>query len=87
MRGPIRIAIAFAALGLVAAACSDTPTVAPTLDVAGPSPTVAATPGTSSTDRTAPEILRFEGQLLNGGTLDGTSLAGKDVAFWFWAPW
>jgi hypothetical protein len=33
------------------------------------------------------EVLDFEAPLLGGGTLDGESLAGRDVAFWFWAPW
>jgi hypothetical protein len=36
---------------------------------------------------TVPEVLEFEAPLLDGGTFDGRSLAGKDVAFWFWAPW
>jgi hypothetical protein len=35
----------------------------------------------------ASELLDFRAPLLDGGTLDGTTLAGKDVAFWFWAPW
>jgi hypothetical protein len=34
-----------------------------------------------------PEVLDFEAPLLDGGTLRGADLAGKDVAFWFWAPW
>jgi len=34
-----------------------------------------------------PDVLRFSGPLLEGGTLDGTTLAGQDVALWFWAPW
>ena len=34
-----------------------------------------------------PELLRFEYPLLDGGTLRGADLVGKDVAFWFWAPW
>ena len=35
----------------------------------------------------APEVLAFEAPLLDGGTFRGEDLAGKDVAFWFWAPW
>jgi hypothetical protein len=33
------------------------------------------------------ELLDFEAPLLGGGTFRGADLAGKDVAFWFWAPW
>jgi hypothetical protein len=32
-------------------------------------------------------VLDFESPTLDGGTLRGETLAGKDVAFWFWAPW
>ena len=34
-----------------------------------------------------PDVLAFEAPLLGGGTFVGSQLAGKDVAFWFWAPW
>jgi hypothetical protein len=34
-----------------------------------------------------PSVLDFDAPLLDGGTFHGASLAGKDVAFWFWAPW
>ncbi|TDD35648.1 redoxin domain-containing protein [Actinomadura sp. KC06] len=35
----------------------------------------------------APQTLRFKGETLAGDAFDGTSLAGKPVVFWFWAPW
>lgn len=44
----------------------------------------------SSTATSVPpvaELLDFEAPLLDGGTFRGADLAGKDVAFWFWAPW
>ena len=40
-----------------------------------------------STPGSSPEVLDFEAPLLEGGTFRGEDLAGKDVAFWFWAPW
>ena len=40
-----------------------------------------------STPGSSPEVLAFEAPLLDGGTFRGEDLAGKDVAFWFWAPW
>lgn len=33
------------------------------------------------------ELLDFEAPTLDGSTFRGSELAGKDVAFWFWAPW
>ena len=32
------------------------------------------------------KVLTFSAPKLGGGTLEGASLAGKPVAFWFWAP-
>jgi hypothetical protein len=34
-----------------------------------------------------PELLRFETELVGGGSLRGVELAGAPVALWFWAPW
>jgi len=63
----------------------------------GPGPSSPATsrpaseaPAVTETDEPAPvvaEVLDFEAPLLDGGILRGESLAGRDVAFWFWAPW
>ena len=44
-------------------------------------------PSTSAPASGASEVLAFEAPLLDGGTFRGEDLAGKDVAFWFWAPW
>lgn len=33
-----------------------------------------------------PDSLQFSVPLVGGGELDGSALAGKPVAFWFWAP-
>ncbi len=33
------------------------------------------------------EILRFSAPRLGGGTVEREDFAGRDVAFWFWAPW
>jgi len=34
-----------------------------------------------------PKALRFSAPQLGGGTIEGADYAGRDVAFWFWAPW
>jgi len=33
-----------------------------------------------------PDALRFAAPLVGGGQFEGASVAGKPVAFWFWAP-
>lgn len=33
------------------------------------------------------DVLRFEGQTLDGKPFSGQSLAGKPAVLWFWAPW
>lgn len=40
---------------------------------------------TSTTEAGGP--FDFTAQTLDGGSLDGESLKGKDVVLWFWAPW
>ena len=77
-------------VALVAAACGTDAGPAETGTTA-PSPASEAPPASERpSDGTAPvvaEVLDFEAPLLDGGTLRGESLAGRDVAFWFWAPW
>ncbi len=33
------------------------------------------------------EVRSFSAPRLGGGTIDGEDYSGRDVAFWFWAPW
>lgn len=79
-------------LALLAAACGGETVVASREGTTSSSATgVASGPGSSSGSPTSateiPEILEFEAPLLGGGTFRGADHAGKDVAFWFWAPW
>jgi hypothetical protein len=91
MIAPARLAATIAAsLALVAAACSaETPAAgqAPPTSEPGRSPAPASAPPTGEAPQAMAEILDFEAPLLGGGTFRGADLAGKDVAFWFWAPW
>lgn len=60
----------------------------PSASAAAPTPTM--TEGTSTPDRPAgpvPEVLDFTAQTVDGGTFDGSSLAGTPAVVWFWAPW
>jgi hypothetical protein len=82
---------ALVGLALIASACGGetaTTTTGATGNPSGPV-TGGATGAQGSTGQPAatPEILDFEAPLLGGGTLRGADYAGKDVAFWFWAPW
>jgi hypothetical protein len=86
----VRIAASVVALAFVAAGCGgDAATTAgagTTSRAPDPSGGPSAAP---ASDRPVgiPEVLEFEAPLLDGGTLRGVDYAGKDVAFWFWAPW
>ena len=84
-------------VGLVLAACgsgddgADPGTSAP----ATPAPaTSAPAPGAEpSTDAgsavvaDAPEALQLSAPLVGGGDIELTTLAGRPVLLWFWAPW
>jgi hypothetical protein len=93
---PARTSLAAAllvTLAFIAAACSSgdaelgeaRPTAVPR--PSAPSPTGSGDPEPAEPPGEIPAVLGFEGPLLDGGTLDGATLADKDVAFWFWAPW
>jgi hypothetical protein len=48
----------------------------------------AAPPDTTGTAAASvPKGLDWTADLIGGGTLEGATLAGGDVALWFWAPW
>jgi peroxiredoxin len=50
-----------------------------------PDPGTAAT-AVTSVDTAVPEALRFTAPLVGGGEFDGSAVAGRPIAFWFWAP-
>ncbi|WP_084955574.1 TlpA family protein disulfide reductase [Thermoactinospora rubra] len=51
-------------------------------------PTAVPTSATQTAASTpVPDKLRFRAKTLDGQAFDGTSLAGRPVVFWFWAPW
>ena len=41
----------------------------------------------TSATSAAPAALAFSAPTVGGGTLDLSTYAGKNVAFWFWAPY
>ena len=42
--------------------------------------------GGPPTNPSIPDALRFAAPLVGGGQFEGASVAGKPIAFWFWAP-
>lgn len=42
---------------------------------------------TSTSSTTAPAVLDFTSQTVDGDAFPGSTLAGKPTVFWFWAPW
>lgn len=81
------VAVESAGLATTAPATMVTATTAAPVstDPATSDPT-AVPPTTGAASVEAPEVLRFSAPLVGGGTFDGAAVAGKPVAFWFWAP-
>ena len=88
--------LGFAGLLLVACGGASTPEAAPASEPAASS---TATPAASSpaaaveatsdgaADVAVPAALQFTAPLLGGGDIELTTLAGRPVLLWFWAPW
>jgi thiol-disulfide isomerase/thioredoxin len=90
-RQPLVVTAAFvlaAGLGLVGlAACGPDPAgPAGTEDSSGP-PAREAGEEAGKKPAAVPEQLDFTATTLDGKRFDGSTLAGKPVALWFWAPW
>lgn len=80
--------LTLAVTALVAAGCADAGSGDPDAGGAaepgtGAEPPSSAEPGTGA----VPEALDFRAPTVGGGELDATTLAGRPVAFWFWAAW
>jgi len=51
-------------------------------------PQAGARPTTATVAETLPVgALDFSLPDVNGGQIEGSSLQGRDLALWFWAPW
>jgi hypothetical protein len=89
MLSVIAVVFSLTAVACAGGATSNTAT-APTSTVTTSTPGTTGPKPTKTTASPAvevPELLDFEAPLLDGGTFRGADVAGKDVAFWFWAPW
>ncbi|MEO1064166.1 MAG: hypothetical protein AAFZ07_22325 [Actinomycetota bacterium] len=82
-RRALPAALLAGALGL--AACGGGGSDGSTDAAAEPAEAAPLTPAESSGVSVAE--LEFVASTLDGGQLDGTTLAGTDTIVWFWAPW
>ena len=89
-----RFAVLATVLLIALTACgtsSDAPAAAPRSETgavtASPGTSGAESPSTGATSRPTPKILRFSATTVEGAAFDAVDLAGRDVMFWFWAPW
>jgi thiol-disulfide isomerase/thioredoxin len=95
IRRAIPVAVALLVLSGCGSTAASTPEAEPTTaleSVAASRPT--GTPPALSTARTprpapaeVPATLRFTSRTVDGKRFEGSSLAGKPVLLWFWAPW
>ena len=83
-----------ASVAVVAAGCGSdaSPGSAPTVSSApaetAPSASPVAPGGPADASQaTIPAVLKFNAETANGQAFDGSTLAGKPVVLWFWAPW
>jgi hypothetical protein len=71
-----------------AAATSDATSDAPATTVGSQAdPTAPAASAADEAPALVPEALQFTAPLLGGGDIELTTLAGRPVLLWFWAPW
>ena len=97
-RRAVRLAVAAALLALAACGSATPSSVGAAAPATAPPAQTAASSSPASATTAAPasasaagsvkvsKVLTFSAPKLGGGTLEGASLAGKPVAFWFWAP-
>jgi thiol-disulfide isomerase/thioredoxin len=93
----VRAAAAMLAVGLLVAGCgsergSAGPVGADATTTATAPPQAAQVPSTAvsttaSRSPALPAVLNFTVKTLAGKPFHGSTLAGKPVVFWFWAPW
>jgi thiol-disulfide isomerase/thioredoxin len=95
----IRRAAPVAVALVILTACTPTAPSAPDLEPTTAVESVAASPSIATPSRSAPPdtpsptaakvpaTLRFTSTTVDGRRFEGSSLAGKPVLLWFWAPW
>ena len=84
-----------AVLALGVTSCGASPkSSSPATSGGAPTAATTATAGSAAatnaeataTANSVPAVLQFTAPLVGGGQFEGASVAGRPVAFWFWAP-
>ena len=84
---PVSALLGLLCFAVLAPACSSEPTELPAADRPTPAADAATPPASDRSTPAVTGVLRFTAPRLGGGTIAGEDFAGRDVAFWFWAPW
>jgi hypothetical protein len=88
-----RLTLPLIAVGILAAcggADTGTTSQGTASTTAATQPTATASPGgesPASAPGNVPAALEFAAPLVGGGEIELTTLAGRPVLLWFWAPW
>ncbi len=88
-----RVLLPVIAAALLTACGGNDSDVASPVDAIAPVPTAAPAPSqtdaaqTAGTPANVPEALKFSAPLVGGGDIELSTLAGRPVLLWFWAPW
>ena len=85
MRTEAKAALLVVVMLLLAACGSQTTTNPAATD--GQDPTTSSSQAPAADGSAVPAQLDFTGELLDGSSFDGATLAGKPTVLWFWAPW
>ena len=84
---PARALFGLLCVAALAGACSSGSIEPPAADGSTPAPDASTPPAADRSTPAATGVLAFSAPRLGGGTIEGADFAGRDVAFWFWAPW
>ena len=82
-----------AAAGVVLVACGSgaaddaTESTGPAVESTDAAPAAEPNRGSAVVPAEAPAALQFSAPLIGGGDIELTTLAGRPVLLWFWAPW
>ena len=85
MRTEAKAALLVVVMLLLAACGSQTTTDPAAAD--GQDPTTSSSQAPAADGSAVPAELDFTGELLDGSSFDGATLAGRPTVLWFWAPW
>ncbi len=89
-----RAVLPLVAVGVLVSCGGADGTEAEPVETSMPAVSAAATPAPPSSPTQSPlgsaeipEALKFAAPLVGGGDIELTTLAGRPVLLWFWAPW